>query len=66
MGKKHELEPTARAGARTTAGETLTGSAVKKKEHSLLPPPIFFSFFLNFYWSIVDLQHCVSFRCTAK
>ena len=24
------------------------------------------SFFLNFYWSIVDLHSCVSFRCTAK
>ena len=23
-------------------------------------------FFFNFCWSIVDLQGCVSFRCTAK
>ena len=23
-------------------------------------------FFLNFYWSIVDLQCCVSFRCTME
>ena len=23
-------------------------------------------FFFNFYWSVVDLQCCVSFRCTAK
>ena len=23
-------------------------------------------FFFNFYWSIVDLQCCVNFRCTAK
>ena len=25
-----------------------------------------FSFLNNFYWSIVDLQCCVHFRCTAK
>ena len=24
------------------------------------------SFFENFYWSIVDLQRCASFRCTTK
>ena len=23
-------------------------------------------FIITFYWSIVDLQYCVSFRCTAK
>ena len=23
-------------------------------------------FFFNFYWSTVDLQHCVSFCCAAK
>ena len=23
-------------------------------------------FFFHFYWSIIDLQHCVSFKCTAK
>ena len=26
----------------------------------------FFFFFFNFYWGIVDLQCCVSYRCTAK
>ena len=26
----------------------------------------FILFFKNFYWSIVDLQCCVRFRCTAK
>ena len=24
----------------------------------------FFFFFFTFYWSVVDLQYCVSFRCT--
>ena len=32
---------------------------------------LFFSFFIRifkilFHWSIVDLQYCISFRCTAK
>ena len=33
---------------------------------SLIPESILFSFFKNFYWSIVNLQRCVSFCCTAK
>ena len=27
---------------------------------------VFFLFCFSFYWSIVDLQHCVNFCCTAK
>ena len=27
---------------------------------------LFIIYFQNFYWSTVDLQCCVSFRCTAK
>ena len=31
-----------------------------------LKPNLLPLFFLSFYWSIVDLQCCVNFRCTAK
>ena len=38
-----------------------------EKESSVLSVNLFPSFFkINFYWSIVDLQCCVSFCYTAK
>ena len=45
-------------------------SMSQQYKHSLFSPfgrrDIFFFSFLNFYWSIVDLQCCVSFRHTSK
>ena len=45
-------------------------SMSQQYKHSLFSPfgrrDIFFFSFLNFYWSIVDLQCCISFYCTAK
>ena len=38
----------------------------EKENHLFLWCFFFITFFKNFYWSIVDLQRCVSFRCTAK
>ena len=32
----------------------------------IIPPYVSMFFFENFYWSIVDLQRCASFRCTTK
>ena len=32
----------------------------------LYVPHLYFIFYFNFYWSVVDLQCCISFRCTAK
>ena len=48
------------------ADSLTTGPHGKSKQPiiSLQNPAYSFSFF--FFWSIVDLQYCVSFRCTAK
>ena len=34
--------------------------------YCLLSQILFYFIFINFYWSVVALQYCVSFYCTAK
>ena len=52
-----------------TLSVSFSGSSLPLNKDLLLLPfdlCLFFFYFLNFYWSIADLQCCISFRYTAK